>query len=193
MAATEITFHFRKGDEPQGGVTFQKLITPGKMACFRSRHVRSHYRPGGLITFHRPDFQRVLLGRLPRHCRTHTSKRLVSYKQDLSSSQPIQLYFQDGTTATCDFLVGADGVKSAVRASMLEDVAAGLRARGQADDADVVLRAVKPVWSGTMAYRTAIRTEDVQRRFPNHRVLTQPHVVRPSGASRTLSGRAHLT
>jgi salicylate hydroxylase len=65
---------------------------------------------------------------------------------------------------------------------MLKDVASQLRARGKGAEADEVLRSAKPLWSGTMVYRTIIPTEEVQRRFPNHRVLSQAHVVRRTSA-----------
>ena len=184
----EVTFHLRKGDEPDGGVTFQKLITPGTPPRAGSTRAQVHLTvPGGLITFHRADFQRVLFSRLAPHCRTHTSKRLVDFAQ--AARGPVQLRFQDGSRAECDVLVGADGIKSAVRARMLEHVAAQLRARGRHADADEALRAARPLWSGTMAYRTVVRTEDLQRRAPNHRVLTQPQIVRVHGTCRTLSTR----
>ena len=106
------------------------------------------------------------------------SKRLASFTQPPSSAQPIQLLFEDGTRATCDFLVGADGVKSTVRACMLAAVAGGLRAQGKTAEADEALRAAPPVWSGTMAYRTTIPSGVLHKRFPNHRVLSTPQLVR---------------
>lgn len=134
------------------------------------------------MTFHRPEFQRVLLSHLSSSCRTHTSKRLLRFEQDADvgpQSSPIRLFFQDGTTTDCDLLVGADGLKSAVRSCMLDAVAAELQAQGKDAEADEALRAVRPVWSGTMAYRTTIASDVLQGRHPNHRVLATPHVVGP--------------
>ncbi|THG99814.1 hypothetical protein EW026_g2629 [Hermanssonia centrifuga] len=164
-AGIEVAFHLRKGDEPRG-LTFQKLITPG-----------------GLISFHRPQFQAVLLRHLSSSCNTYTSKRLVSYTQDTpdtlsanASISPIRLYFRDGTTATCDLLIGADGVKSTVRATMLNHKAADLRAMGKVAEADEALAAVQPKWSGTMAYRAVIPADMLRSKHPRHRVLTTPHI-----------------
>ncbi|EKM57327.1 uncharacterized protein PHACADRAFT_172966 [Phanerochaete carnosa HHB-10118-sp] len=154
-----VALEFRKGDEPCGGVTFGQMVMPG-----------------GLISFHRPDFQRVILQRLARSCRPHTSKRLAYYMQPASASQPIQLFFQDGTTATCDLLVGADGVRSKVREIMVKEVADDLRARGDLSAASQVLRSARPAWSGIMAYRTTVRSEALQKQYPTHRLLRQPYV-----------------
>ena len=127
---------------------------------------------------HRAQFQQVLLQHLSgASAEIHMQRRLVSFKQPPSCSQPIHLSFEDGSRATCDILVGADGIKSVVRERMLTAVAEELRARGRAADADEALRQAKPVWSGTMAYRTTIPAEVLQRRYPNHRVLTTAHVV----------------
>lgn len=57
---------------------------------------------GNLLTFHRADFQQLLLKRLPKSYRTYCSKRLRSYTQ--RQSGPIELVFEDGTTAVCDML-----------------------------------------------------------------------------------------
>lgn len=48
-------------------------------------------------------------------------KRLDSYV-DASEAEgkPITLNFQDGTSAICDVLIGADGVKSAVRTALFK-------------------------------------------------------------------------
>ncbi|EKM50052.1 uncharacterized protein PHACADRAFT_264550 [Phanerochaete carnosa HHB-10118-sp] len=154
-----VALDFRKGDEPHGGTTFGQMLSPG-----------------GLISFHRPDFQRIVLQHLARSCRPHTSKRLVSYTQPSSASEPIQLFFQDGTTATCDLLVGADGVKSRVRACMIKEVADDLRARGDSITASKVMQSAAPVWSGMMSYRTTAPSEALQKRYPNHRLLKEPHV-----------------
>ncbi|KAI0923676.1 hypothetical protein AcW1_006568 [Taiwanofungus camphoratus] len=158
---SRVAFNFRKGDQPEGQ-TFYRLVTPGNMT-----------------TFHRPDFQSVLLGHLPPSCRTHTRKRLISYTQKLSQARhsslpPIMLQFHDGSTASCDILIGADGVKSVARVSLVRELASSAIMEGRAQDAEEFLRCAQPRWSGTCAYRTTIPAETLRTRLPGHRVLEGP-------------------
>ncbi|OBZ74163.1 Salicylate hydroxylase [Grifola frondosa] len=163
----KVAFNFRKGDQPEG-LSFYTLETPG-----------------GMISFHRAEFHNVLLRHLSPSCRTHCRKRLVSYSQPVSSSSydphtflrpPVKLRFQDGTTAHCDLLIGADGVKSAVRMSLVHELSASARAGGRTHDAEDLLRAAEPRWSGMSAYRATIPAETLRMRLPGHRVLTDPMV-----------------
>ncbi|KAI0091616.1 hypothetical protein BDY19DRAFT_983890 [Irpex rosettiformis] len=116
----KVAFQFRRGDIPQGH-TFQTLVTPG-----------------GLISFHRPDFQAVLLDVLSRNdphnerVHTHTGKKLISYVDlhpTCTNDGGVELRFADGTMARCDFLVGADGLKSNVRATMCRYAVEEIKAR----------------------------------------------------------------
>lgn len=135
---------------------------------------------GGMIAFHRPDFHAVLLRHLPTSCRACTAKRILYYAQPRNASAPITLHFEDGSHATCDVLIGADGVKSAVRASLVQELAA--RA-SSAHEAEELRRAAEPRWSGTSAYRATIPAEMLRALLPGHRVLSEPTVVRHSPLS----------
>ncbi|KAI0825625.1 FAD/NAD(P)-binding domain-containing protein [Irpex lacteus] len=190
----KVAFQFRRGDLPQGH-TFQTLVTPG------------------LISFHRPDFQSVLLDALARNdprgerCRTFTGKKLVSYvdsQQHSYQGGDIELRFADGTTARCDFLVGADGVKSNVRATLCRHQAEELRARqahasspseqaALAQEAAHIADCGEAVWSGTFAYRTTIKAEELQRRWRGHRVLDTPHVYLGKNSQMTVYPMARGT
>src|SRR5713226_311431 len=103
------------------------------------------------MRFHRAQFHSVLLSHLPSTCTTHNAKRLKSYTQptDCSKNSLITLTFMDGSTATCDILIGADGIKSAVRSCMLRELAESV----DSDAKQSVLSCINPVWSGVTAYR----------------------------------------
>ena len=126
---------------------------------------------GSLLTFHRADFQTVLLRKLPTSYRIHCSKRLRSYEQ--RHGGPITLLFEDGTSAFCDVLVGADGVKSAVRRSLLGEKASRAQSQNNWSEAADITALIEPVWSGTNAYRALIPADRLRSRQGNHRALTQ--------------------
>ncbi|CDO70124.1 hypothetical protein BN946_scf184783.g8 [Trametes cinnabarina] len=175
----KVAFDFRKGDQPQG-IDFHTLVTPGKDFI---RPPRTRADPllrvpqGGMIAFHRADFHRVLLNHVSSRCRTFTKKRLVSYQQmDSQSPDSVALHFQDGTSATCDVLIGADGVKSATRRIFVEELASMARAKGCPNDAQKILDLGSPRWSGTLAYRAIIPSQKLRTLLPHHRVLENPVV-----------------
>lgn len=130
---------------------------------------------GRLILFHRADFQQVLLRKLPISCKAHYSKRLRSYKQRLSG--PIELLFEDGSSTSCDVLIGADGLKSAVRRTFLAEKAELAKSEGKAAEVDEINASIDPVWSGTNAYRALIPAEKLRARAPDHPILTEPTQV----------------
>ena len=124
---------------------------------------------------HRKDMIDVFLRNLPFTCTIHTSKRLLSYTED-ESSTAIVLTFADGTTAEADVLIGADGIHSAVRARMYEVAHAkeclGAGAEGAESSPDwrtcSRCKAAAPVWSGLHAYRCLISTEKLYALNPDH-------------------------
>ena len=126
--------------------------------------------PDGCIRFHRAHFVDVFVDALPEGV-AHFGKRLVSY----SSAEPdgaIQLHFSDDTTASCDVLIGCDGIKSTIRKQMLEEKTA---ATGQTD----LLRFIDPVWTGTIAYRGLIPADRLKaRNGGKHRTIETPMMVR---------------
>jgi len=140
---------------------------------------------GTLLTFHRGEFQNALLRKLPPRCRLHCSKRLRSYTQRTGGGGPgnhgppsgITLFFEDGSKAMCDVLIGSDGVKSAVRRTLLTESAIETRQDGQIHESSEILKAIEPIWSGTVVYRTVILAERVKSQCHDHRVLSQPTAV----------------
>ncbi|KAF9482275.1 salicylate hydroxylase [Pholiota conissans] len=115
------------------------------------------------ITFHRADVQNVLLKHLPSTIPVHLSKRLVSYRE---SDQGTELHFKNGETATCDMLVGADGVHSVVRKGLLARMY-------DLSEEEVELKA-RPVWSGVAIYRSVFESDPVRKQIPDHPTLTKP-------------------
>ena len=76
-----------------------------------------------------------------------------------SGAGPITLNFKDGTVATCDVLVGADGIKSSVRANMYEGLATQWEeASGSCSNerSEAIRRNVNPTWTGQVVYRSLI-------------------------------------
>ncbi|KAK0217043.1 hypothetical protein IW262DRAFT_166080 [Armillaria fumosa] len=130
---TTHSFTFRKSDQP-GGSDFYKM-----------------YSKGQIMTFHRGQLQQAFLQHLPSSYPIHYSKRLQSYSRQ--SSDEIQLTFRDGAHATCDVLVGADGIHSTVRAQLMHDEAQMALHSGRPDAAEEILTSIEPFWTGSIAYR----------------------------------------
>ncbi|KAH8111730.1 FAD/NAD-binding domain-containing protein [Phellopilus nigrolimitatus] len=138
----------------------------------------------GILAFYRAEFLMSLAGQLDSATTSkHFSKRLVSYTLPPASSpsSPITLNFKDGTTATCDVLIGADGIHSATRHTLLGLAAADAEADGSDEgrkSAEILRGMVDPVWSGSVAYRGVIPRERLEKLNPNHRAMKTPQNVR---------------
>ncbi|TFK80493.1 salicylate hydroxylase [Polyporus arcularius HHB13444] len=97
------------------------------------------------ISMHRAVFLDALVGLVdPRH--THFNKRCTSISEHPTSLGKLVVHFQDGTSHEADVVLGADGVKSAVRDFV---VGAGGAAVGAANEKHVA-------FSNTAAYRGII-------------------------------------
>ena len=129
-------------------------------------------RPGELLSFHRAEFHGVLLNRLSSRCRTSPSKRLESYEHQPGA--PIMLHFQDGSTETCDILIGADGLKSAVRKTMFQEAATWAESQHRRTDAAELRYLSKPHFSGYFSYRVLIPAARLSSISPQHRVFSSP-------------------
>ncbi|PPQ74854.1 hypothetical protein CVT26_005183 [Gymnopilus dilepis] len=121
--------------------------------------------PGGSVSYHRADVQEALLEHISPSVQILTSHRLASYRQ---TEDGVNLFFKNGKTATCDFLIGADGINSAVRKSLLAEL--------KILSDEEATRIARPVWTGTHVYRDLIDSETLRRDYPNHRALTLPMV-----------------
>lgn len=105
--------------------------------------------PGcGQSSVHRADFLDAIVAQLPAGI-AHFSKRCVEVTQEADSATA---HFADGTAFTADILIGFDGIKSAVRASVLPAEKHG---------------EIAPLWSGTYAYRGMIPTARLEAALEN--------------------------
>ena len=96
--------------------------------------------------------QQLLAKNLDAGDRIHFSKRLTSYSEP-SPTDPITLSFKDGTTATCDLVVGSDGIRSAVRRTMFSGLADEAERGGQVEEAARLRAMMEPIFTGQVAYR----------------------------------------
>ncbi|KAL1671489.1 hypothetical protein EV122DRAFT_295461 [Schizophyllum commune] len=168
-----------------------------KFICRKSDEVEGYHfytiqARGRQLRVHRADFQTVLVARLKKLGRDNVvcSKRLASYTDASSSSGCSSSLLLDSsssciashsTVATCDVLIGADGLKSRVRVGMMERMvseatrqAAGpAGAEGEAE-AEALAAAAQPVWSGFVAYRVLISADKLRERAPEHSLLSNP-------------------
>jgi salicylate hydroxylase len=78
------------------------------------------------------------------------------------------LRFQDGSTATCDILLGADGIKSAVRKTMLHEAASWATFQHRNNDAAELRNLSEPRFSGVFVYRALIPAERLSSISPQH-------------------------
>ncbi|KAJ7110796.1 FAD/NAD(P)-binding domain-containing protein [Mycena crocata] len=134
---------FRKSDQPTEGYEFH-----------------DHMMPYGPLGLHRPVFLEILQSKLSADCKIHTSKRLERY--DMSGNGLVNLVFADGSVASADILIGADGVHSATRGSMFKAFGDGYE------------QYISATFSGTIAYRGGMPKAKLAEAFPNHRALEHP-------------------
>ncbi|KAJ7133826.1 hypothetical protein C8R46DRAFT_1362359 [Mycena filopes] len=136
---------FRKSDQPTEGFDFH-----------------DHTLPYGPLGLYRPTLLEILQSRLSPNCKIHTAKRLESYTTSPDGS--VNIKFSDGSAATADILVGADGVHSATRRSMFTALGAGYE------------QYIPPVFSGRIAYRGSASKAKFGEAFPDHIALNHPKV-----------------
>jgi len=125
--------------------------------------------PGECATYHRADLQEILLSHVSSFVQCHLNHRLVSYTE---LEEEIEPKFKNGETASCDILIGADGINSVVRKVFLAGKC------GLDSSSEEARMNAAPVWSGTSAYRGLVDSEVIKRELPNHRALTTPMMVR---------------
>lgn len=106
--------------------------------------------------FHRAELQKVLLDQLQTSHTIQLRKRLASYSLSSDSGGAIEVHFHDGTAATCDVLVGADGIRSAVRGAMCTQLAIEAQASRKTEEAAHLRACISELHSGYVIHRTLI-------------------------------------
>ncbi|KAM5540138.1 hypothetical protein V8D89_006278 [Ganoderma adspersum] len=127
-----------------------------------------------LHSLHRSDIQRVLTKHIGNGDRIHFSKRLTSYSESSHGASEITLHFKDGTTAACDLVIGSDGIRSAVRRTMFNDLAQDDEDRGKTDEAVRMREMMELVYSGHIAYRGLARASALSETAFRHTRTLQP-------------------
>jgi salicylate hydroxylase len=139
--------------------------------CFRKSDQRDGYHwfsrnlKGGILTVHRKDMVDFLLQHIPESCKIHTSKKLASYDVNPETGK-ITLHFSDGFTTVTDVLVGADGIHSATRKTMYQNLASSDSIRDD-DSRKRLLECIDPVWTGMLVYRSLVPTVKLQKEYPD--------------------------
>ncbi|KAI0676717.1 FAD/NAD-P-binding domain-containing protein [Trametes maxima] len=134
------------------------------------------------FTFHRGDLQKVLIDHAGGPERIHLNKQVDSYTQPADPSEKITVHFHDGSTTTCDLLVGADGIKSHVREAMYTQLANAAKVAGRDDEADFLRSCIRAVFSGSFAYRALLEREPAKMTEPYP--STMSHLVLYCGKNR---------
>jgi salicylate hydroxylase len=116
---------------------------------------------------HRQHMVAILERHLPASCTVHPSKRLVNYtepeQESADSTSHIRLEFADGTTATTDVFIGADGVRSAVRKTMFEAAS-----KDNGDDKADLTQYIDATFTGLSIYRSLVPAETLRRENPEN-------------------------
>ncbi|KAJ3994329.1 hypothetical protein F5050DRAFT_532569 [Lentinula boryana] len=111
------------------------------------------YSKGGGRLFHRQEIQQMLLKHVPEFVTIHLSHQLKRCEEGQDS---VRLMFKDGSQATCDIVIAADGIKSVVRDSIPND----------------------GVWyTGTNVFRGLIPREKLEKLYPDHSCLEHPTLL----------------
>ncbi|TRM70645.1 hypothetical protein BD626DRAFT_478126 [Schizophyllum amplum] len=132
-------------------------------------HIHDMYlNHGPMMLFHRADFQGMILRRLTPAARVHLSHRLADFQED---GDEIHLRFENGTSATCDVLIGADGLRSSVR-SRMADTAREMASHSEMNR--LFAERADPVWTGTYAFRGLVDAARLAERWPGHPALSTP-------------------
>ncbi|KAF8993897.1 hypothetical protein BDQ17DRAFT_1367666 [Cyathus striatus] len=117
------------------------------------------YQNGSPSSYHRAAVQKLLLDSLPPSIQVHLGHRLLSYDE---TDDKVTLNFDEQPSQICDLLVGADGIKSHIRAEFINK-----RFPDQKES-------IEPVWAGSVAHRGFVEADRIRNVFPEHPSLSRP-------------------
>ena len=166
----------RKSDQAEG-IVIDHTVRDGARSC----DLRPIFFPANVASemnysFFRAELQRVLLEHLLPKNKVRLNKRLVSYVQ-LPQSHGLELLFEDGSTAVCDVLLGCDGIRSKVRATMYSKLADDAQADGKSDEAEKLRSHITPVFSGEVVYRCLVRKDSLPEGIAEHRAFDSSDLI----------------
>ena len=175
----------RIADQPEPAGDTDKFIlnVPCELTsiCFVPYFFLTQYCEGGSTGIHRVAFQKILADHLKgRVIDIQFCRRLEKYTTN-KEDNGVKLHFRDGSVASCDVLIGADGIHSPVRHSLLSFAAADSRLGGDEERAVFLEGLKEPVWTGTVVYRALVPMDKFMQLNPQHSCL-----FRPQNVSRTL-------
>lgn len=121
---------------------------------------------------HRQQMVAILERHLPVSCTVHSKKRLVNYVEAEQEMSSIRLEFADGTTATTNVLIGADGIRSAVRKTMFEGAS-----KDNVDGETDLKQYIDATFTGMSIYRSLISAEALAKETPENASLKELTIV----------------
>ncbi|KAF9075535.1 hypothetical protein BDP27DRAFT_1415319 [Rhodocollybia butyracea] len=154
---------FRVSDQ-KGGVPFHDLYIAGSYhTSYNVRHATERpFTDGSATNLHRQQLLDFLLAILPSQCRVHFGHRLISCKE---SEDSVELQFLNGAVGSYDFVIGADGLKSVVRQTILR----GPGVQPESLGTDYLRKDI--LYTGQSAFRGLIPKEKLAALYPDHRAL----------------------
>jgi len=163
---------------------FKQIFSHNSMTLHGAIMRRSDIREGGYFwnqrthlyatsAMHRQQMVAILEKNLPASCTVHLGKQLLVYtdpeQQDGSMTSPIELKFADGTRVTTDVLIGADGIRSAVRKAFFEAASVD-----QSDGNKIDLKQyIEATFTGMTIYRCLFPAETLRRESPENLTLRE--------------------
>ena len=99
------------------------------------------------------------------------------------SANRVHLEFANGATATCDLLIGVDGIKSVVREVLLRQSptssSSSYLGAVSGYGSSNLKAASDMVYTGSVIYRGLVPKIELARAFPGHRALDSSPIVSP--------------